>query len=276
MRTLYPGAALAFAAAGCLLASACGKDAPTEPVTEENVVGTWYTKQIDAASGMTVMLYLDCRADGTARIGLMNGNLPVELMNVNYAVAGGMFSFDVPPVDTATQNTLQIMFAAEMQGIFAADRAYFQRGNLVFVEPGKTYSFSPTMPGVTGGRITGTVSVTNGSFGNGGVVVAAVELSSGNLAGTFLSGTGPYTLWGLQTGYNWFVVAVYIPKSHALDWADHDVTEFASDVVSPLVVQGNQTVSGVNFTLDLSTGLPASRASDRDIVARALRAVLRW
>jgi hypothetical protein len=167
------------------------------------------------------------------------------------------------------------MMADAMNGIVGADRVYLQNGNLYFVEA-ETYSFSRTVPSVPGGRITGSVSVTNGTFGQGGVIVVGYEVNTGKAAGTFLSSTGPYTLWGLSNG-QYVVAAVYIPKSHALDFANHDLTDFPSDVTtSPITISNNGTVSNTNFTLDLSSGLPNTNAAYRDVISQALKALVRW
>jgi len=119
------------------------------------------------------------------------------------------------------------------------------------------------------------VSVTNGAFGQGGVVIATVNVSTSTVAGTFLSNTGPYTVWGLSNG-QYVAVAVYIPKSHALDWASHDPTEFPNEVkTSPITVANNGTVSNTDFIIDLSSGLPNTDAAFKDVVAQALRALSR-
>jgi hypothetical protein len=128
---------------------------------------------------------------------------------------------------------------------------------------------------VSGGRITGTVAVVNGSFGRGGVVVAGVQLNANRVAGAFLDDAGPYTLWGLASG-QWLVMAIYIPKSHTLDWTSYVISAFPVDrTATPVTVASGGTVANTDITLDLGAGLPDAMVAYRNIVSQALQMLAR-
>jgi hypothetical protein len=249
----------------CCLVSSCKKDSPTAPkisLTSENVLGKWYCKNIDASSGLTMIFYLDCRSDSIAAIGILNGTLEVELFSVQYTIVKNTFSFVTPPVDTANQNALQIMMADIMDGMIMSDNIYIQDGNLCFVED-EVFTFSRDIPTVSGGTIAGSISVVNGTFGKGCIATVAVDINTNQETGAFQSGEGPYTLWGIPNG-SYYVMSLYIPKSHALDWmTNYSVTDFPHKITTvPIAISNGNHVVNTNFVIDLSTGLTKFAADD--------------
>ena len=63
--------------------------APQEAVTSVNIQGTWYSKQVDSASGMAMILYSYYGQDGTAKMGLINGATEEEMFSSTYSVSQG-------------------------------------------------------------------------------------------------------------------------------------------------------------------------------------------
>jgi hypothetical protein len=217
----------------------------------ENIIGKWYSLFDDPETGMKMVLFLDNRSDSTATIGILNGPTEVSLMETNYYVDNGVYVFIAPEVDTSKQNALQIMIADEMGGFIYADEIYLKEGKLHFVEDEGTVVFSKTIPSISGGTITGSLTVI-GEFGQGAAIICAYDPVKETIGGTFLSQPGLYYLQGLEDG-EYFTLALYIPKEHALDWMDHDISDFPSEIHETTVtISGSNTVTGINFNLNLS------------------------
>jgi hypothetical protein len=246
-----------------MLTGSCNKE-KTEPkkvpITAENILGKWYLKSTDASSGLTFIFYLD-NAQDSARVGMLNGNEEVELIRFAYMVNNGSFSFVSPAVDTMHQNALQIYLADYMKQMFYNDKVYLQDGNLCFAEGPDVYAFTPVIPNIPGGKISGSLTVSNGSFGQGMAMIVAVDVSTKAMQGTFVVHTGQYTVMGLVNGqYN--VMAVYIPKKHATDFLTLDVSEFPKELIqTPIAISGGNIVTGFNLNIDLGSSGNIKKAS---------------
>jgi hypothetical protein len=237
-----------------VIIGSCNKD-KTEPkkipITSENAQGKWYLKNTDAASGMTFIFYLDNGQD-SATIGLLNGSEEVELMKFAYSVSNDTYQFVSPPVDTTYQNALQIYLSSYMGQMLVNDNVYLQDGNLCFVEGSEVYRFTPSIPNVAGGKITGTLLISNGSFAQGMAMIVAVDVNTNATQGTFVIHPGQYSILGLVNG-NYNIVAVYIPKNHASDFLQHNVSEFPKAVIqTPIAISGGNVVTGVDMNINLA------------------------
>ncbi|MBN1481152.1 hypothetical protein EH223_01685 [candidate division KSB1 bacterium] len=249
-----------------LVTFCCKEDDPVSPkidkITMQTIAGTWYHLHRDEDSGMAIMLFLNNRNDSTASIGVMNGAAEVSLLEIDYDVKDGEYMFIAPDVDPSTQNCLQMMFADLMGGLVYADEIYLQDSKLHFVEGEDTYAFSKNMPKVTGGKITGSLSVT-GDFGQGAAIVTAADLTTGKMGAAFMSQSGAYIIQGLENG-DYAIIALYIPKQYALTWMDQATMSRLPNDIHPVpvrILNGN-TVTGVNFNLTVEgsgLGKPSSR-----------------
>ena len=236
-----------------MLAVSCKKDnteSEKVPITGENILGKWYLKMTDSESGLTFIFYID-NAQDSSEVGILNGSEDVELIRFAYTVNNGIYSFISPPVDTMHQNALQIYLADYMGEMLYSDKVYLQDGNMCFEEGSDVYRFNPVIPNITGGKITGSLSVSNGSFAQGMAMIVAVDVNTNAAQGTFIVHTGQYTIIGLVNGqYN--IMAVYIPKKHAADFLEHDVSEFPMEIIyTPIAISGGDMVTGINIDIDL-------------------------
>ena len=153
------------------------------------------------------------------------------------------------------------MMTSALAGVTMTDSSehvYIQNGILYFQETAKTYAFSKTIPVVQGGTIAGALTVSNGSFGKGCVIVGAVNTATNQMAGAFLSEAGQYLLQGLADG-QYITLAFYIPKDHALDYSTLSPTQFPTKTnLTPITISKSNHVSNINFNIDLSSGLSKS------------------
>lgn len=245
-----------------MLTGSCKKDNEPKkvPITTENILGKWYTKSTDAESGLTFIFYLDNWQD-SAKIGLLNGSEEIELIRFAYAINNGSYTFISPPVDTMHQNALQIFLTDYMDEMFYTDKVYLQDGNLCFEEEQDVYVFTPRVPTIAGGKITGSLSVSNGSFGQGMAMIIAVDVNTNAMQGTFVIHPGQYKIMGLVNGhYN--IMSVYIPKKHATDFTEHDVSEFPNKLIqTPISISGSDMVTGINIDIDLGNLSNLKKAS---------------
>jgi hypothetical protein len=132
---------------------------------------------------------------------------------------------------------------------------------LCFEEGSVVYRFTPAIPNVTGGKITGSLSISNGSFAQGMAMIIALDVNTYAMQGTFIVHTGQYTIMGLVNGqYN--IVAVYIPKKHATDFMEYDMSEFPMGIIqTPITISGGNKVTGININIDLGNYKNFNKAS---------------
>lgn len=245
-----------------MLTFSCKKDTESEivPITAENILGKWYLNNTDAESGLTFIFYLDNEQD-SAEVGILNGSEEVELIRFAYTINNSAYTFISPAVDTTYQNALQIYLADYMNEMLYSDNTYLQDGNLCFEEGSDVYSFTPAIPNITGGKITGSLSVSNGSFAQGMAMIVGVDVNTNAMQGTFIVHTGQYTIMGLVNGhYN--IIAVYIPKKHATDFMEHNMSEFPMGIIqTPITISGGNNVTGININIDLGDYSKHKKAS---------------
>ena len=240
-----------FLLVGCNKKDPVAPVSPKEDITMENIMGKWYSLFADPEISNKMVFFLDNRSDSTATIGILNGPTEVSLLEVSYYVDNNVYVFIAPEVDTSKQNALQIMFADDMGGLIYSDEIYLAEGKLHFVEGEETFVFSKTIPPVSGGKITGSLTVT-GEFGQGAAIISAYDPVKETIGVTFLSQPGLYYLQGLADG-EYLTLATYIPKEHALDWMYHDPSYFPYELRETEVeISGGNTVSNINFNLNLS------------------------
>ncbi len=272
----FAGLALLMALVACEEETSSPTAPTREEVTSENIVGTWYSHFSDTSSGTNMILYATYNADSTAVAGIVNCSERTPLLYHTYYVNGSDFVMIAPEVDTAQQNTLQIMMATEMEALIYHDEVYMMNGDLYFVGGEDTYVFSRTIPTVPGGGINGTVTVT-GDFGQGALFVICVDPVTETRNGAFLDAPGQYCLIGLEDG-TYAVAAMYIPKEHAIDFsevADQLPTAFygMSGTPLPVSISGGNTVTDIDISLSLSaqkrTADPAVLSAIREAAARA-------
>jgi hypothetical protein len=230
----------------CILS--CKKDNATvkdKELTYEKIKGKWYLLDKDPDAVMSV----DFISSDTCMYSIYNGPEEIQIMTLVYSFNNGHLVMTQVPV-TGGQNSLQIMAASDMDFIALSDETYLENDNLVFIESKDKYSYTREMPKVSGGSITGTISV-NGNFGKGTVGVAAMDPSTEKGGLTFLMAPGKYYCQGLPNG-KYVVFAIYIPVEHASDYESHEVTEFPYDTYqSQIAISNGKTVSDINLEISL-------------------------
>ena len=238
-----------------------------KPILWDSIQGKWYSSYTDQSMGFNMVLYINLKSDSTSELGMMNGTQEIPLVNTRYYIANGKMVILPPVVDTAEQNAIQIYFLSNLGAAFYADSIYLQGNQLHFVESNE-WVFGRSLPPVSGGRISGTVSTVNGTFGQGMMLIGAVDPTTSNVGFMMLPSQGDYYLQGLQPG-SYVLVAVYIPKSHAADFTTaHSLTDFPySQLTTPVSITNASNETAINITIDLSVGLTKSTGGVRNSTA---------
>jgi hypothetical protein len=233
----------------CCVFSCKKDDSPVKDkdLTYEKLKGNWYL--IEKSNDISILMSIDFISSDTSHISFYNGPEELVLMTFIYSYSNGHLVM-TPVTGNEEQNSLQIMITSDMDFIALSDEAYLEDNKLVFVEGNETFKLTRDIPKISGGSITGDISVT-GNFGRGTVMIAAIDPNTEKGGITFRNSPGKYYCQGLANG-SYYVLAVYIPIEHASDYQSHELTEFPYDTyLSQISISSGKTVSGINLDISL-------------------------
>lgn len=240
----------------------CNKDntvSPDSGISSDDLMGTWYNFYTNEVIGLYVPVFFDFTQD-SAKTGIVNEDDNVELFAFDYSINRSKLIIKPPVIDTVNHSALQLFFVANMSGYLNCKNVCLVNDSLCFSNGKEIFKFSRIIPMVSGGKISGTVSV-DGDLAKGMLMVAAVDPETMDAKMMLSNKTGTFTLPGLNDGGYW-LMGIYIPQNHALCFWEYGLGKYCRELQDTLIsINDGNTVKDRYLNIEIKDIDPDSSSN---------------